>query len=434
MFPIRLFAGLAGFFGDRRISRNFAYRAAILASTGILSLAAVAEVELTQSSLEFSGFGTLGVVQTDTNHAEFARDQSQQKGAKKQLTANQDTLFGAQVYFRASDSLEFVVQGVSRYGPTINYRPELMAAFAKIALSPNISARIGRMGVEFYMLADSRLVGYSYLPVRPPVDFFAILPFQFVDGADFSATVPVGNGVLRGKAFLGVSHEKAPIYDEFLSMNENLLAGGYLDFHSGNWQWRATYAQMTFKHEFPAPVSTLIDSLHQAGMLGFQSAENAANQLSVTNTTSRYYSIGVVYDRGPIQLQGMLSEIRNESYVRQNGRAGYLIGGYRLGEFTPFAAYSWNRSHARSLSSGLPDVVPAFAAINAGLNTLLARTHLDQHTVSLGTRWDFRRNMALKGQVDMIRGKPDSIFLYPANDAEFNGKLNVYSLALDFVF
>lgn len=434
MLPIKPFPCHAS--GDEKvgISKKLTHQAALLAMTCLLTSAAFAGDELTEGRFEFSGFGTLGVVQTDTNHAEFTRDQSQPKGAKDQLTAKQDSLLGGQVYFKASDALEFLAQGISRYGPTGNYRPELMAAFAKVALTPNLSARLGRMGVEFYMQADSRFVGYSYLPVRPPVDLFAILPFQFVDGADLTATTPIGNGILKGKAFIGYSHEKAPIYNEFLSLNGNTMAGGYLDYQTGNWQWRATYAQMTFKHELPPPVSNLIDALHQTGQLGFPGAENAAKQLSLTGTTSRYYSIGAVYDRGPVQIQAMLSEIRHESSIYQNGHAGYLIGGYRIGEFIPFVSYSWTHSHAKSLSSDLPNFVPAFAEINAGLAGALARTHTSQRTISLGSRWDFQRNMALKAQVDMIRGKADSIFLYPTNDAQFNGKLNVFSLALDFVF
>jgi hypothetical protein len=34
----------------------------------------------------------------------------------------------------------------------------------------------------------------------------------------------------------------------------------------------------------------------------------------------------------------------------------------------------------------------------------------------------------------MVRGTRDSIWLYPTSDAEFDGNLNIYSLALDFVF
>jgi len=59
---------------------------------------------------------------------------------------------------------------------------------------------------------------------------------------------------------------------------------------------------------------------------------------------------------------------------------------------------------------------------------------MDQTTFTLGTRWDFRRNMALKAQVDFVRGASDSLFLYPISDEAFDGKLNVYSVSLDFVF
>lgn len=67
------------------------------------------------------------------------------------------------------------------------------------------------------------------------------------------------------------------------------------------------------------------------------------------------------------------------------------------------------------------------------MNGAIARTHTDQTTYTLGAR-DFRRDMALKAQVDMVRGARDSIWLYPTSTAGFDGKLNIYSLALDFVF
>lgn len=405
-----------------------------LAALFCIPTPAIAESELTPNRFELSGFGTLGVVRTDSDNVEFTRDQSQHEGAKKSWTAKQDSLIGLQAYFRATESLEFVAQGVSRYGPNANYRPELTAAYARFAATPNLSIRAGRMGVEFYMLSDSRLVGYSYLTVRPPVDFFGTLAFQYVNGADFTVTAPVGDGLIKGKAFIGKAGEKAPIQDEIFSLSGNPMAGAFLDYQLGSWQWRFTYAQMQFKHELPPPVSTLRDSLTQASQMGFPTAAAAADQISLSDNTARYYSIGGVYDRGPLQIQGMLSEIRHESSIYQNSRAGYVIAGYRLSQFTPFVGYSWNRSKAKSVTSGLPDAFPAFAQINAGLAGALARTHIDQNTVSLGARWDFRRDMALKAQVDLIRGERDSIFLYPTNNANFDGNLNVFSLALDFVF
>jgi len=385
--------------------------------------------EIPQKRFEFSGFGTLGLAATDNNDAQFIRDQSQPRGIGQSVSGKLDSLLGVQAYFRATDSLEFVSQAIARYGPQGNFKPDISLAFAKFALaSNNLVLRVGRMGTEFYMLADSRHVAYSYLTVRPSVDFFGGLAFHYVDGADLLGTTTFGDGVLKVKAFAGQADELAPIVDEFLSLRGNPMSGAYVDYQQGNWQWRATYAQMTFKHDLPAPVSTLQTGLSAAG------ANAAARAIGLTDTTSRFYSLGAVYDRGPLQVQAMLSQTDHQSYIYQNTRAGYLIAGYRFGEFTPFTGYSWSKSKSRQLSSGLPDL-PFFAPLNAGLAGALARVHTDQHTYTVGTRWDFRQNMALKAQLDCIRGKPESIFLYPSSNPEsFNGKLNVFSLSLDFVF
>ena len=397
------------------------------------SAAAVAETGLSSNGLEISGFGTLGALRTNTDQVDVTRDQSQQHGARTDLSLKQDSLIGIQAYYKANESLEFVAQGVSRYGPRGDYRPELMAAFGQYAATPNLSLRAGRIGMEFYMLADSRLVGYSYLTVRPPREIFTTLPFQYVDGADFTATAPVGDGVLKGRVFLGQSGEEAPVADDFVSLRGAPIAGAYVEYQSGAWQWRMTYAQIEFKDELPGAVTRLRQGLTQASRFGFPDAARAAESISLTDTVSRFYSLGAVYDSGPLQVQGMLVQVRHESALYQDSLAAYAVAGYRIGQFTPFAGVASSRSTAEAVSSGLP-AAPQFTALTTGLNGAIARTHTDQTTYTLGARWDFRRDMALKAQVDMVRGARDSIWLYPTSTAGFDGKLNIYSLALDFVF
>jgi hypothetical protein len=71
---------------------------------------------------------------------------------------------------------------------------------------------------------------------------------------------------------------------------------------------------------------------------------------------------------------------------------------------------------------------PAIAA-------LMAASHGDQHSWFLGGRWDFHQDMALKAQVDWIRGSPSSMFPFrDDNMAPWDGNMTVFSLALDFVF
>jgi hypothetical protein len=68
------------------------------------------------------------------------------------------------------------------------------------------------------------------------------------------------------------------------------------------------------------------------------------------------------------------------------------------------------------------------------IGQLTGQTHSDQHTVSFGARWDFRQDMALKAQLDLIRGTPKSVFPFRDDVPGWDGRMNVFSLALDFVF
>lgn len=402
----------------------------------ILALLFAAPITLAETGLvlppglEISGFGTLGAMQTDTDQVEVTRDQSQQHGATDSISLKQDSLIGLQAYYKANESLDFVVQGVSRYGPHANYRPELMAAFGRYAITPNFGIRAGRIGTEFYMLADSRLVGYSYLTVRPPREVFATLPFQYLDGADFTASAPIADGILKGRVFLGQSGEEAPAAGDFLDLSGSPLTGAYLDYQTGHWQWRLTYAQIKFKDDIPGFIETLRTTLSQVGQMGIPKAAAAGEAISLKDTVSRFYSLGAVYDQGPLQVQGMVVEMQHDSAIYQNSLGAYVVAGYRIGQLTPYAGVSWIRSQAKHVDSGLPDAAP----LSQALQRAIARTHMDQTTFTLGTRWDFRRNMALKAQVDFVRGASDSLFLYPISDEAFDGKLNVYSVSLDFVF
>jgi hypothetical protein len=50
-------------------------------------------------------------------------------------------------------------------------------------------------------------------------------------------------------------------------------------------------------------------------------------------------------------------------------------------------------------------------------------------------RWDVARNIALKAQWDGIRGQASSIFPYRQDRrGNWDGKMDIFSLTMDFVF
>lgn len=367
-------------------------------------------------SLAFHGFGTLGVVQTSSDQAEFVRDLSQPTGATNQLDGRVDSILGLQANWRMTSKLEAVVQAVSRYRYDKSFTPDISWAYLKYDPTPQVSLRAGRLGTEFFMTADSRLVGYSYLTVRPPGDFFWSLPFYSINGADATLTLPVGENLLRGKVYYGLSQEYLPYVDQVWDLGGSAMFGGYLDYQVGAWLLRASYANIRFHHN--TPIEGIL------APFGFPpgTIAEASSYLAIENTRSHYYSLGAIYDDGPWQIQLMVNKVGQGARIFQSSYGGYVLAGYRIGEVTPYLGYSWVRSQARN-----PPANPVIASV-------MADFHADQNTSIVGARWDVYRNLAIKAQWDAIRGEPSSIFPYRGEKPEFSGKMDVFSLTMDFVF
>lgn len=370
-----------------------------------------------EPSFNLSGFGTLGSVRTNSSEEEFVRDLSQPNGAGKHWNARGDSVLGVQANWRIASQVEAVVQALSRYRYDKSFTPELSWAFVKYNPTPSLSLRAGRLGTDFFMLADSRHVGYSYLTVRPPGDFFWHLPFFSIDGADAVMTWPLGESLLRGKLFYGQSQARLPLADRQWDIGGSPMAGGYLEFQQDAWLIRASYANIVFSSNLP--ITELL-----SGYLG-PAAADAAAFLATEGARSRYYSLGAVYDSGPWQLQLMFNHIEQGSNVFESSDGGYALAGYRIGKVTPYLGYSWVRSKQRDNTLGNPVVA-----------RIMADSHVDQETLILGARWDVAGNLALKAQWDAIRGEKNSIFPYRNDPSSgyWAGKMDVFSLTMDFIF
>ncbi|TCJ18044.1 porin, partial [Parasulfuritortus cantonensis] len=180
------------------------------------------------------------------------------------------------------------------------------------------------------------------------------------------------------------------------------------------WQFRIGQTRVRFDKEIPINQFTGVDVIGHVP------------EMSVAGTWTRYDSLGLAYDNGPFQFQAMLSRIDQGSAAFEDARSGYAIASYRTGAVTPYVGYSRTKSD--------PIDFPA-TFYGAVAHQLSAATHADQHTWFLGARWDVAKNLDLKAQIDRIDGKPSSVFPYREEKVPgWDGKMTVFSLALDFVF
>lgn len=407
--------------GFRRIALVFLFSA--LAVDSQASAAAPAEDEVSRVVLH--GFGTLGAVRGNDATAEYVRDLSQPEGAGNSWTAKVDSLLGIQANIHVSPQTEGVIQAVSRYHSDGSYGPELTWAFLRHDFLSDYSLRVGRLGTELYMLGDSRLVGYSNISVRPPPDFYGSLVYSYIDGLDLSRTWPVGDGLLSGKLFAGRSPERTPFAPGLeWDQRGTLLVGGYLDFRHNDWQFRLSHAEVRFNHETPTD-----QLLQQFGdPLAGVPYLSLVPDMAMQDSWAHFSSIGLVFDRGPFNLQLMLNQIRQDSPAYADSKAGYLQAAFRLGPVTPYLGVSRSFTHKDPLPAS---PIPGIDSLTL---SLVSQSYMDQFTYTLGARWDLARNLAMKAQVDWVRGESDSLFLFKNATPDWDGDMTVFSLALDFVF
>lgn len=384
------------------------------------------------SMFSFSGFGTVGVVHSSEDKADFTSSFFKPNGAgySRSWSADVDSLMGGQITANFTPQLSAILQVISEHNYDDSYRPHVEWANIRYQVTPDFSVRAGRTVVPTFLLSDTRKVAYTYPWVRPPLEVYGLLPITSSDGVDVSYRLHVGEWANTVQANLGKGEAKL------------VRNGGIAKFPSG-WGISSTAesgpltARIAY-HKFDATipaVNAFFDSFRQFGPHG----DAIADKYDVNGKAFSVVAVGASYDPGAWFVMSEWGRVDSRTMLGKR-TAWYASGGYRLGEFTPYVSYA--RAKAEPLSdpgldvSALPPSLAEHATVlNAFLNSSLSANPV-QNTVSVGGRWDFAKNAALKLQFDHTRlGAGSSGVLSNIQPGfQLGGRLDVFSATVDFVF
>lgn len=380
----------------------------------------------------FNGFGTLGVVHSSEDKADFASSVLQPNGAgySRPWSSDVDSRIGAQLTANLISRLSAVVQVVAEQNADNTYRPHVEWANIKYQFTPDFDVRIGRVLLPTFMVSDSRKVNYANPWVRPPTEVYSQSPITYTDGVDASFRLHLGELTNTLQANYGRNQRfQLPAGNSFKTKTawgifDNAEVGPAL-FHVGY-----VYANFTVEPEIE-----LFEVFRQFGPQGAA----IADQYDLIDKSVRILTIGASYDPGQWFAMGEWVRIKSDSFIGRT-TAWYISGGYRAGKFTPFltvAQVTEGITSAPGLAlSGLPPSLARIAvALNGGLNQVLALRPV-QYTSSVGVRWDFMKSVDLKLQFDRTRlgaGSPGTLInLQPGFQP--GGSVHLFSATVDFVF
>jgi hypothetical protein len=359
-------------------SRLLSVAAAAVAA--VLAQPAIAATTIGEN-FTFSAFGTLGVVQTNSDEAQYVREQ-QVKGASKSASLLVDSNLGLQLTAKANDWLSATVQTLTAQRATDELTTRFDWAYVKVTPVENLNIRLGKVALPNFLVSDSRRIGYANTALRPPNEVYGLdLLTGGLKGVDASYAVKLGDGtltssILYGKSSLGSSAQN--IKDK-KTRSVNLV-------WDGDW-YTLRLGQSKANPDLSGIFGPGVDDIYTFNGFGF------------------------TIDRSHVVLQGEYVQRRSKSfntYIAAD--AWYVQAGYRMGKWLPYASLAERKAAKSSI------VAP-------------------QKTVALGARWDVLSSAALKFQLEHVDTKntAGASFASPVNGF-LSKPVTTLSVAMDFVY
>lgn len=354
------------------------------------------------SEFNFSGFGTLGAVRTNTDAAEYRSGLRQHKGATSEPDLGVDSRLGLQVSYKLNEQFSAVGQVLTsrrdgKEGAQVEW---LYGQFSPIK---SVDLRAGRLVLPIFMLSDNRNVGYAHYWMRAPQEVYGVYPLTSFDGLQARWRDNVGGVNLNVQASGGTSDANlyltAPdlsnnLFDARVTLKYKQLYSLAVNAEKGFWTVRAskTYGKKT-EMLMPLPPFGTFTWLPEG--------------------TDNFTNFGLQYDDGSLVVMSEFVARRYSNQGLVNSNSYYLSGGYRFGSLMPYATYSH------------------FSPKGAYYRRLTTSPGITQ---AVGVRWDVATNVAVKAQFERVR-RTDVSFTQATMDFwSKTPSVNAVSLAVDFVF
>ena len=385
-----------------------------------------------------NGFGTLGYVYNDRRDAGFVRDLTQLGVRDRSYSWRPDSRLGIQFSHSTDSRLQFVGQLVLRDQPSQSPNRMLSRAFVSWRATPDMQVRAGRLADTMFLMSDYYEVGYAYPWVRPPVESYGVISLNHYDGADFTYSLRQDDATWRIKGLAGrIKSEMPSSRDTSYFIDTDYLWGLTLVHERGPLKLRAGYTTLKLRRQNPlsAQIRPALGAFASAPMNPYaDEARRLYDDIDLTGTRVGLTSVGGVYDDGTWMVQSELSLLEGSRRAYAGGKQGYLSVGRHFGNLLPYFIAS--AALANPLTRAESDWGPAYAPLQQGALAVLNAQRVSQRTLSVGVRWDFDSNAALKLQWDNTRVFGDGWYLwktdYPFSPT--NKEANIVSATLDFMF
>ncbi|KNC67954.1 hypothetical protein [Pseudoalteromonas ardens] len=386
--------------------------------------------------LKVDGFATLDINISNSQTAGIRHVISQPDASYLGESSFANSSIGVQFEWQSSSQLQWVAQTVLKERKEYKLDYLIQMAFARYTLTPNWQFRIGRTGLDLYMMTEYRDIGFAFNYGHPPTEFYAVVPHQNLDGIDVTYTYPLEQSVLSYKLFAGRSNAPIVSDEDFIwDVELKSIYGMSLSLQTQNWLLRSNFTTTQAGNTNEQQVQ-LLSALQQIPNVVWPTRQALIESLQIKGKRFNYFTLGAHYDDSHWILQSELAYIDSDSEVLNHLKAGYISVGTHHDDDTWLLTLSAAKSNNR-VDPGPLLTTPQLDALYHGVIRHTNFYLIDQHTWSVSWRRDLTSTLAAKVQLDHTQANhlPSAFYLHKnLSSGDHDRYFQSLGLSLNWVF
>ncbi len=375
--------------------------------------------EKLNEKLEFSGFARVVLGYLDESDATYL-------GYDNNLSFSEQSLIALQADYKISSQLSATAQVIGISGD----ERESGIEWLYLTYEPNrfTQIKVGRQRTPFFNYSDVIDVGFVYPWITLPQQVYSSVYFSTFDGILAGYERSVGDFLLGFEAFWGSFNGDIISAGVTVPSNVNDTQGLIFNINYDSLTFRAAYHRADIFFE----IRELLDFSTILSQSGFTESAASLNP----NGKVEFYQLGTTYEKFDYFVSAEYTKITGESSVVPTIDSFYLVAGYNYRSYTTYASYGKTNSSTGSpvneIPLGLSDDLDFLAAsYNFTFSQLAFNT---SESITIGTRWNWKTNLALKAEVTWTRTASDSTANFERLNDNFDNQAPLYQLALEWVF
>lgn len=372
------------------------------------------------NSLEITGFARAVGGYLDTERASF-------KGYENAFSMSEKSLAAVQADYQFSDALSGSAQLLLHTSEERNSGVEWLY----LTYSPHVDVvfNAGRLRTPFLKYSDVIDVGYAYPWISAPQQLYGSYLFSQYEGVNVRYRQSINGFALGYEAYYGQYNDDNNSTESDVSVNG--LLGSVINVDYEGFQVRLASVNGSRVYADIAEIAPLIGSLTSANF------NSTADQLKI-NGSANAYLFGLSYDSFKWYANTEWMRLTSNINVLGTISSFYISAGYYVDELLIHITYASSRQSLPEFENNVPlNVNPQLNQLhNAVQQVSRAFPTNDLDSLTLGARWDFMSNLALKAEMTLLKGKPNktSFFDLAYNGNDFERKAVLSQIALEWVF